>query len=427
MVAQNKHNPAGVEVGLDAMWKHPFGDHSSCSDCCTHKEDPHKQYKHLPFGQCLTDKNLQEALADIFKKYKSHSKKIAELGSYTQRLAVLRDLQHRKRKALNTTRVAKRRRLELKAKRLQKSSCQETREGKTYSPEVDVCEEETDLTFIPPPCPSPVRVPVNISSEHVPVYFDLETTGLTRTSHITQIAAAAGELHFSCYVFPRIAISSQSASVTGISVRNGIMYHHGKRVDSKSISTAVDMLLDFCQTFQKKIILVGHNVESFDSPILMYALDRCKKLESFTNIVDGFLDTFKFFRIERPVLDKLSEYWFRKCKRQDSIVNFCSGLQLKHLELAYSRDPVEGIYSLFSEQCGKSVRVSKSRKHTSTTYNTKPHKSHTTSSNLHDSDSTTETLTTFTTPQQHTILQLHYIVIFKTQRYTIVLFPKQSY
>lgn len=490
MVAQNKHNPAGVEVGLDAMWKHPFRDHSSCSDWCTHKEEPHKQYKHLPFGQCLTDKNLQEALADIFKKYKSHSKKIAELGStqanesinnsiaskapkrlhfsgsaslnyrvsaavaqtnightyvskvnariglspgsYTQRLAVLRDLQHRKRKALNTTRAAKRRRLELKAKRLQKSSCQETREGKTYSPEVDVCGEEAYLTFIPPPCPSPVRVPVNISSEHVPVYFDLETTGLARTSHITQIAAAAGELHFSCYVFPRIAISSQSASVTGISVRNGIMYHHGKRVDSKSISTAVDMLLDFCQTFQKKIILVGHNVESFDSPILMYALDRCKKLESFTNIVDGFLDTLKFFRIERPGFSSYrQEYLCKNLAGIDydahdalsdvlslqSLINFLniglenvnartasltsvsavdfyrysnvvqsnlpslqpligqkiiscpiakkiagSGLQLKHLELAYSRDPVEGIYSLFSEQCGKSVRVSKSRK-----------------------------------------------------------------
>lgn len=66
----------------------------------------------------------------------------------------------------------------LSIQRLQKSSCQETREGKTYSPEVDVCGEEADLTFIPSPCPSPVRVPVNISSDHVPVYFDLETTGL---------------------------------------------------------------------------------------------------------------------------------------------------------------------------------------------------------------------------------------------------------
>uniref|UniRef100_A0A8W8NYC9 Exonuclease domain-containing protein n=1 Tax=Magallana gigas TaxID=29159 RepID=A0A8W8NYC9_MAGGI len=410
MVAQNKHNPAGVEVGLDAMWKHP--------------------------GSASLNYRVSAAVAQKNIGHTYVSKVNARIGlspgSYTQRLAVLRDLQHRKRKALNTTRAAKRRRLELKAKRLQKSSCQETREGKTYSPEVDVCGEEADLTFIPPPCPSPVRVPVNISSEHVPVYFDLETTGLARTSHITQIAAAAGELHFSCYVFPRIAISSQSASVTGISVRNGIMYHHGKRVDSKSISTAVDMLLDFCQTFQKKIILVGHNVESFDSPILMYALDRCKKLESFTNIVDGFLDTLKFFRIERPGLSSYrQEYLCKNLAGIDydahdalsdvlslqSLINFLniglenvnartalltsvsavdfyrysnvvqsnlpslqpligqkiiscpiakkiagSGLQLKHLELAYSRDPVEGIYSLFSEQCGKSVRVSKSRK-----------------------------------------------------------------
>lgn len=96
------------------------------------------------------------------------------------------------------------------------------------------------------------------------------------------------------------------------SLRNGIMYHHGKRVDSKSISTAVDMLLDFFQTFQKKIILVGHNVESFDSPILMYALDKCKKLESFTNIVDGFLDTLKLFRTERPGLSSYRQEYLCK-------------------------------------------------------------------------------------------------------------------
>ena len=38
-------------------------------------------------------------------------------GQYTMRLAKLRDLQHRKRKALALTRSAKRRRVELTAKR----------------------------------------------------------------------------------------------------------------------------------------------------------------------------------------------------------------------------------------------------------------------------------------------------------------------
>ena len=63
------------------MCKHPFGDHSSCLDWCSHRKDPHKPYKHLPNGKCLTDRNLQKALADVFSKYKSHCKKIARLGS----------------------------------------------------------------------------------------------------------------------------------------------------------------------------------------------------------------------------------------------------------------------------------------------------------------------------------------------------------
>ena len=37
-------------------------------------------------------------------------------------------------------------------------------------------------------------------------------------------------------------------------------------------------------------MLVGHNVESFDSPILIYAYLSCKKLKKISNIVEGFFD-----------------------------------------------------------------------------------------------------------------------------------------
>ncbi|XP_061169509.1 uncharacterized protein LOC133178849 [Saccostrea echinata] len=331
------------------------------------------------------------------------------------------------------TRVAKKRRLELKAKRLQKSACQETREGITYASEVDICGEKPDLTEIPPPIPFPTREPVHLSPEYVPVYFDLETTGLARTSHITQIAAAAGDEQFSCFVYPRKPISPQSTNVTGISIKDGIMYHHGKKVDATSISNAVDMLLKFFKKFQKRVVLVGHNVESFDCPILMYALDSCKKLDCFSNIVEGFFDTLNFFRMERPGLSSYRQEFLCKnlagidydahdassdvlslqslishlniglgnananCRSASfttaSAVDFykysnvvqvnlpslqplvnqkiisCpiakkiagSGLQYKHLELAFTRDPIEGIYSLSSEQSGKSVRVTKSK------------------------------------------------------------------
>ncbi|XP_061191735.1 uncharacterized protein LOC133199972 [Saccostrea echinata] len=175
MVAQNVGNEDGISTGLDAMYKHPFGDHSSCGDWCSHRENPNMNYKSLPYGKCLSDSKLQSSLLDLFTRYKGISKKLAHMGStqaneslnmtiaskapkrchfsgsaclgyrvaagvaqknighsyvakvniraglspgtFTHKLAVLRDLQHRKRKAIANTVKAKRRRMNLKAQR----------------------------------------------------------------------------------------------------------------------------------------------------------------------------------------------------------------------------------------------------------------------------------------------------------------------
>ena len=62
--------------------------------------------------------------------------------------------------------------------RLQKSACLETREGVTYATEVDIENPESDISEIPAPNLYPAKEPVYVLPEHVPVYFDLETTGL---------------------------------------------------------------------------------------------------------------------------------------------------------------------------------------------------------------------------------------------------------
>ena len=44
--------------------------------------------------------------------------------------------------------------------------------------------------------------------------FDLETTGLSRNSDITQIAAQCGDRKFNNYVLPRCDISKEASSLT---------------------------------------------------------------------------------------------------------------------------------------------------------------------------------------------------------------------
>ncbi|XP_046584350.1 LOW QUALITY PROTEIN: uncharacterized protein LOC124291375 [Haliotis rubra] len=82
-------------------------------------------------------------------------------GTYTRQHFTLKDLQHRKRKAIASTIKAKQRRLHLKVMRSQKRTVQEVREGTTYSAMVDMSEDTDadDLVSIPPPLPVPVQEP----------------------------------------------------------------------------------------------------------------------------------------------------------------------------------------------------------------------------------------------------------------------------
>ncbi|CAC5412427.1 unnamed protein product [Mytilus coruscus] len=82
LIAQGKGQPKKIEENLNALSKHPFGDHSSCStDWCRFIADPSIKYKSLPYGKPLQDKALQESLTTLFQKYILNSEKLANLGS----------------------------------------------------------------------------------------------------------------------------------------------------------------------------------------------------------------------------------------------------------------------------------------------------------------------------------------------------------
>ncbi|XP_078328929.1 uncharacterized protein LOC111121070 isoform X2 [Crassostrea virginica] len=364
LLAQNKENPSGIEQGLDALGKHPFGNHSSCDKTwCAHVDDPTKKYSSLPYGKPLQDEKLQEEVMSICSRLKQNSSNLSRLGStqgnesfnksvslkapknhhfsgsgslnyrlaasvaeknsgqkylvevnkkiglspgkHTKKLCYLRESQSRKRRAIARTREAKRRRIELKAKKCQGTATREIREGPTYESGIDLCTEKPDYIQIPPPSFKPELETVPICDQTL-VFFDLETTGLARTSHITQLAAVHGNETFSTYVMPDIPITPSASDITGLEVRNGILYHHGKKVNTLSISVALDSFFSFLEKFSN-VILVGHNIKTFDCPVLLEALESCRMIPKLTETVKGFLDTRILFKTVHPNLHSYSQ------------------------------------------------------------------------------------------------------------------------
>ena len=124
---------------------------------------------------------------------------------------------------------------------------------------------EIDIETIP----SPPQLNGNESF----IIFDLETTGLSRNSDITQIAAYNGVNKFNNYVLPRCDISKEASKITGITFHRSSnkMYQNGEEVQAV---TQREALLNFIEFLEKKdtSILVGHNIAMFDIPILLNKL-----------------------------------------------------------------------------------------------------------------------------------------------------------
>ncbi|XP_071139323.1 uncharacterized protein [Mytilus edulis] len=166
-------------------------------------------------------------------------------GVHTKRLAILRDIQARKRKAISVTRKEKIRRIQLRNRRIKKNTVKELCEGLSYISAIDL-QDHQDITEIPSAPSSPIEnCHIQETAKLVCFDFDFETTSLARDSHIIQIAAVSGDNHWSCYVTPKIPITNQASDITGITVRNGRVFHQGKPVDSLSISKAMEDFFKF--------------------------------------------------------------------------------------------------------------------------------------------------------------------------------------
>ncbi|CAG2189198.1 unnamed protein product [Mytilus edulis] len=192
------------------------------------------------------------------------------------------------RKTQSTTNFKRRKRLTIKSKKLKDNQRESVKEGDTYGGEIEV-QEHIDTETIPSK--------MKFGGEESVVVFDLETTGLSRKSDITQLAAFDGTTVFNEYVSPREVISPKSSEITGLTFDFSCdqMYHHGKPVKSRDIQIVLLEFIDFISK-KKKPILFGHNIASFDIPILMNKLRQHSLLSEFMLHIYGCIDTIKLAR-----------------------------------------------------------------------------------------------------------------------------------
>lgn len=137
-----------------------------------------------------------------------------------------------------------------------------------------------------------------------------------RDSHITQIAALDedSDEYFCTYVIPQMPINTQASNVTGLALNGTTLHHNGKAVKAVSIQEALQDLISFLGNLpsKKPKILVGHNIKSYDCPILMNALRNCNIEDRFEEKVIGFLDTMKLFRLSFPSQKSYSQQHLSK-------------------------------------------------------------------------------------------------------------------
>ena len=93
--------------------------------------------------------------------------------------------------------------------------------------------------------------------------------------------------------------------MTGLTCRDGQLYHHGHPVDAVPITLALKEFITFLGS--DPVMLMGHNIRSFDCPILVNAITACGLEDQLALSVAGFLDTLRLFRATKPGLDSYQQ------------------------------------------------------------------------------------------------------------------------
>lgn len=129
---------------------------------------------------------------------------------------------------------------------------------------------------------------------------DLLFSVAARSSDITQLAAVCGTRQFSRYIMPVKDITPGASQTTGLRVRNNRMYKDDVEVATTTLHVALTAFLDFIEQCSCPPVLVGHNIASYDAPVLLHSLKQCGMVAAVHKATAGCMDTLQLARKKFP-------------------------------------------------------------------------------------------------------------------------------
>ncbi|KYN15258.1 hypothetical protein ALC57_12525 [Trachymyrmex cornetzi] len=317
---------------------HAFDDHSKCGDWCKYKIDP-VSYRHkiLPGGKGLIDKGHinREKIQAVFEVFSRNAEKLSPCGSTQGNESLNHTIASRAPKHLHyggsssndirvsdsifhknignttishinqkmknspTTKSSHQFRLKkdkeaalrkmktqtVQFKRRRRQLFDQKLEGICYE---SGCGLDVTIDFID----QPTAIPENVNI----VYFDLETTGFGRQMEIVQIAAKFELSTFDIYIMPSLQISDKASEVTGLTIKNNILFYNCSPVTTHSKKDAARSFLQFLKRVGPNIILVAHNCFRFDGPAIVALMKNEGLLNDFISVAVGFADSLSLFK-----------------------------------------------------------------------------------------------------------------------------------
>lgn len=130
----------------------------------------------------------------------------------------------------------------------------------------------------------------------------------TKRCEIIQLSAICGDETFNAYTMPLGDVHEGATEVTGLSVREGHLYHQETPVDTVPLSQVFTSFLAFLESFPGPVLLAAHNAKCFDWRVLTRVLQQQfpHLLLQFQRVVPGYLDTLPLSRRINPGLPSYS-------------------------------------------------------------------------------------------------------------------------
>lgn len=373
IVKKNKGQVAELETSLRNVPDHVFGNHNGCGTWCTGKENPELyRSKHITCNLGTVGSPLYDRLVYIFERLACHADRLAPCGSTQQNESVNNIVRSKANKAnhyggsdsltyrvhaavcqknIGVTYVSnvleelgesplsgnykaclqdkrqheaeERKKPEYKTKRKlnyktrqQRTRLTENREGESYRPGLGFDNPEAPCMIKAPSIKKVWKqkplstLPVVNHSEPTYVFFDTETSGRSyEFSEILQISATTELESFNTYITPTKRIPSIVSGVNGLTFTYGKLRVNNVVVNSIKLELALERFVKFLSEIEN-CVLVAHNAH-FDARFFVNNLKKFPTLlEHAQNVVLGFVDTLRMFRILYPKKDnpKLDNY-----------------------------------------------------------------------------------------------------------------------